>query len=627
MALTSTDITTGDLLVERRMLTLAQLDEALGNAQACNVPLGDVLLAKRWIKPRQYFKTLANSFGLPFLDLMDEAPDASLLKSEDAKELARYQTMPWRKKNERLVIVTANPGPETITYARARWGKNIDFAVTAKFDILWTLQSVFREAQLKHAMDGPFFVDGARARQCSVSHVHVISVLAGIFVLAAAFIFAPIEALTVINAALAVFYAGVLLFNAALAWLGRKHKPRSGLSLGIEARLLKQDELPVYTVLVPIFRNPAALPPIAHTLRQMHYPLAKLDIKIVLEENDTETIDAAKALGLEGVFEIIRVPASEPYTKAKACNYALQFARGEFVVVYSAGDTPEPDQLRKAVTVFRQSPAEMACVQCGYYHYNDEENWIERRFDTGQSPEYAHLSRGLERLGIPVLLNGMSNHFRFDVLQQLRGWNPYCVAADTDLGIRMAEEGYRATSIASRTFKAVGCTVGNCIWRQAFKIKGTLQTLSGYARRPLRLWRKAGTLASLGVFFQVAGSIIAALANPWIWFVLALVLGLTTGGFDHFPVVLTSIILFNFVVGGFFFARISRIPPIRQGKNNRLLNGVITQIYWLLASAAVYRALWELIWRIPDRQNDSAPSQCVGTGEEGSVPALSEGGR
>lgn len=625
MALTSTDITTGDLLVERRMLTLAQLDEALGSAQACGVPLGDVLLAKRWIKPRQYFKTLANSFGLPFLDLMDEAPDASLLSSEDAKEFARHQTMPWRQKDGRLVIVTANPGPETITFARARWGKNIDFAVTAKFDILWTLQSMFREAQLKHAVDGPFAVDDERARQCSVSRMQVFSVLAGILVFAAVFVFAPIEALTAINAALALFYVGALLFNAALFWLGRKHKPRTSLSLGIEARLLKQDELPVYTILVPLIHNPAALPAIAHTLRQLHYPLAKLDIKIVLEENDTETIDAAKSLGLEGVFEIIRVPACEPFTKAKACNYALQFARGEFVVVYSAGDTPEPDQLRKAVTTFRESADDMACVQCRYDHYNDKENWLTRRFDTGQSQEQAHVSGGLERLGIPVPLNGMSNHFRLDVLQKLRGWNPYCIAADTDLGIRMAEEGYRATSIASRTYKAVECSARNCIWRQARQMKGVLQTLSGYIRRPFRVWRKAGTLASLGVVFQVAGTILAAVANPWLWFALAL--GLVAGWFDRFPALLTGIVLFNFVVGSFFFARITKIPPLRHGKYKRMPSGVMAQIYWMLASAAAYRALWELIWQTPDRKDDGTPSQCAGTGEEGSIPAASEGGR
>jgi cellulose synthase/poly-beta-1,6-N-acetylglucosamine synthase-like glycosyltransferase len=222
-------------------------------------------------------------------------------------------------------------------------------------------------------------------------------------------------------------------------------------------------------------------------------------------------------------------------------------------------------------------------------------------------------------------LNGLSNHFRLDVLQKLRGWNPYCVAADTDLGIRMVEEGYSATSIASRTFKAVECTIRHCIRRQIPMMKGTLQTLSGHIRQPMRLWRKAGTLASLGVAFQVGGTIIAAVANPWLWFALAL--GLVAGWFDRFPALLTGIVLFNFIIGSFFFARINRIPPLRHVKHKHMPYRVMAQIYWMLASAAAYRALWELIWQIPDRQDDKALSQCVGTGEEGGIPATSEGGR
>ncbi|MEJ2123587.1 MAG: glycosyltransferase [Alphaproteobacteria bacterium] len=625
MTLTSTDIATGDLLVERRILTLAQLDEALEKAQTCNVPLGDILLARRWVKPRQYYKTLANTFGLPFVDLIAEAPDASLLQAGDAQECAQRQTMPWRKKDGRLVIVTANPGPEAVTYARARWGKAIDIAVTSKFDILWTLQSVFRETQLKRAIHGKEGVDEERFTQCSVSSGQKVSAMAGIAVFTAALAFAPIETLTVVNIALAALYAGALIFSIALWLLGRQRKLRSSLSLGIEARMLKPDELPVYTILVPLFRDPSALPPIVHALRQLDYPLAKLDIKIVLEEDDSKTIETAKAHGLEGVFEIIRVPVSEPRTKAKACNYALQFARGEFVTVYCAGDVPEPEQLRKAVTVFRQSSPEMACVQCRYDYYNDEENWIQRRFDVVQPQDSAVLSRGMERLGVTTPLYGMSNHFRLDVLQKLCGWNPYCAPADSDLSIRMSKEGCRAVSIASTTYKGVKYTLSTSLRQQAHELKGVLQALIGHTRKPLNLWRKAGTMASLGLLFQVGGAFVAVLVNPWLW--LALGLGLASGGYDRFPVMLTSVALFNLVVGGFLFAYVSRLPPFRCGNTKRIPFGIMALFHWMLAPVAAYRAIWGIIWRIPNRVDNMTSFQHMGTGGPGGASAVSKGGR
>ena len=51
-------------------------------------------------------------------------------------------------------------------------------------------------------------------------------------------------------------------------------------------------------------------------------------------------------------FEVVRVPVCAPRTKPKACNYALNFVRGEFTVIFDAEDRPEPDQLRKAVSAF-----------------------------------------------------------------------------------------------------------------------------------------------------------------------------------------------------------------------------------------------------------------------------------
>ena len=130
-----------------------------------------------------------------------------------------------------------------------------------------------------------------------------------------------------------------------------------------------------------MFREAAMLPQLAQALRNLDYPLGKLDIKIVLEaERSSETIEAARTLGLEGVFEIIVVPPSEPQTKPKACNFALRFARGEYLVVYDAEDRPEPDQLRKVVATFRRSPPNTACLQCRLNYYNANENWLTRMF-------------------------------------------------------------------------------------------------------------------------------------------------------------------------------------------------------------------------------------------------------
>ena len=79
-----------------------------------------------------------------------------------------------------------------------------------------------------------------------------------------------------------------------------------------------------------------------------------------------------------GPFEVVVVPRGEPRTKPRACNYALNFAKGSFAVIYDAEDRPERDQLRKAVATFRARPANIACLQARLNFYNAEENSLTR---------------------------------------------------------------------------------------------------------------------------------------------------------------------------------------------------------------------------------------------------------
>jgi hypothetical protein len=79
-------------------------------------------------------------------------------------------------------------------------------------------------------------------------------------------------------------------------------------------------ELPIYTILVPLFREANVLAPLMRALARLDYPAAKLDIKLILEAVDGETIAAAEALDLPGSVEIVMVPDLHPRTKTKALS-------------------------------------------------------------------------------------------------------------------------------------------------------------------------------------------------------------------------------------------------------------------------------------------------------------------
>jgi cellulose synthase/poly-beta-1,6-N-acetylglucosamine synthase-like glycosyltransferase len=345
-----------------------------------------------------------------------------------------------------------------------------------------------------------------------------------------------------------------------------------------------------------MFREGKVLPKLAQSLRRLDYPLGKLDIKIVLEDGDTETIEAARGLGLEGVFEVIRVPPSHPQTKPKACNFALRFARGEYVVVYDAEDEPEPDQLRKVVATFQMMPPDVACLQCRLNYYNADENWLSRMFTLDYSLWFDLILPGLERFNIPIPLGGTSNHFKINVLRDLHAWDPFNVTEDADLGIRLYEKGYRVAIVDSTTFEEASCHVGNWIRQRSRWLKGYMQTLLVHTRQPAQLVRLTGLRGFLGFAFFIGGTVLSALFNPIFWLLYVIWLLLATSGLDAlFPQFLLFISLFNLLVGNGAFVFLNMIAPLRRGWLSLIPFSLTAFGYWALISAAAYKALWQLI--------------------------------
>jgi glycosyltransferase XagB len=108
-----------------------------------------------------------------------------------------------------------------------------------------------------------------------------------------------------VTASLGVLFVPLIGFRLLAA-----HGLFASASGGDEASCprLPDRELPIYTLLVPLYRDANMLPALARALSRLDYPAAKLDIKIILEASDRVTIAAARALRLPGMFELVVVP-------------------------------------------------------------------------------------------------------------------------------------------------------------------------------------------------------------------------------------------------------------------------------------------------------------------------------
>ncbi|MQP64513.1 glycosyltransferase [Niveispirillum sp. SYP-B3756] len=586
----------GELLIANGLLRLDQLERALELQRKWNVRFGDIVISQGMVKPRDFYRTLADRFGLAFMDLMEARPDPTLARAEHMDDYARLLLLPWRRQGGQVIVATADPGPQALLFARRHFGPDVWMVVTSKFDILWTLQRTFDQEYSHKAVFGLSDMDPESSAKQVVTPQQGLFLYLCLTVLLAGFAFAPVGTLIAFNLVMAVFYLGNFVLKAVLVAFGANARVVDRKVTDAEVKALKDDDLPVFTVLVPMYKEPEVLPILAAALRRLDYPMAKLDIKLVLEAGDRETIDAAKALGLEGSFEIIRVPASKPQTKPKACNYALNFARGEYLVIFDAEDQPEPDQLKKVVIAFEKAGPQVACIQCRLNYFNAEENWLTRMFTLDYSLWFDYMLPGLERLRIPIPLGGTSNHFRMDVLRKLHSWDPFNVTEDADLGVRLTQKGYRVAVCNSTTFEEANVSIPNWIRQRSRWIKGYMQTYLVHMRHPWHLYRSVGAGGFWGFQFFVGGTMLSGILNPIFWgfYLFWLLIG---GSFldQLFPTALLYLSLFNLLAGNGLFTYLSIIAPVKRGWMNLAPWGLTVAGYWALMSVAAYKALWQLV--------------------------------
>jgi hypothetical protein len=95
-----------------------------------------------------------------------------------------------------------------------------------------------------------------------------------------------------------VFYFLINPFRWYVAHKGIRNRRRTTYISDSDVGKLKDESLPKYTILVPLYKEAKVLPQIMENIYKIDYPKDKLDVKILFEENDEETLTEARRLGL-----------------------------------------------------------------------------------------------------------------------------------------------------------------------------------------------------------------------------------------------------------------------------------------------------------------------------------------
>lgn len=360
----------------------------------------------------------------------------------------------------------------------------------------------------------------------------------------------------------------------------------------------KTNKLPIYTILCPLYKESEVIPQFVKAISKLDWPKDKLDVLLLLEQDDKDSINAVKNMRLPGFINVIIVPHSLPKTKPKACNYGLLYAKGEYLVIYDAEDRPDPLQLKCAYLTFQKVERKIVCLQAKLNYYNAGQNLLTRVFAAEYALWFDTILPGLQSINTIIPLGGTSNHFRTEDLKKLYGWDAFNVTEDADLGVRLFKAGFKTAIIDSTTYEEANSHMGNWVRQRSRWIKGYMQTYLVHSRNPLDFVKKNGIHA---LWFQLTfgGKIAFIFINPLLWLttILYFTVNSLTGTFIenlYLPAILYLGVI-SLIAGNFSHIYFYMVGCAKRRQWHLMKFVFFVPFYWVAVSFAGTRALYQLI--------------------------------
>ena len=586
----------GTYLLENSYITRRQLNDALELSKKTGVRLGQALLIKQYIQEKQMYEILAKQAELPFVDLNNVSIPKETARLIDAEVEREYGIMPIKVTKNELTLAIVDPfDQKAVDLAHELTGKKIKPVVVTDANLEQILENIY------HGDYTTISTSNLLIRSPRESAFHVLSTGQTIFFLILLFLSIMMAILDftsfmiVVNELITIFYIGFSAYKFYLVYNAMNHDCEVPVSKE-EIDALDPRELPVYTLLIPVYKEASVLPDLMKSLSRLDYPSTKLDIKILLEADDQETIQSFYDMHLPPHFRATIVPGSLPKTKPKACNYGLIHARGEYIVIFDAEDRPDPDQLKKAVVAFQKSSPNVVCIQAKLNYYNRRQNLLTQWFTSEYSMWFDLFLPGLDASNAPIPLGGTSNHFKRRALAEVGAWDPHNVTEDADLGMRLYKRGYHTRTIDSTTYEEANSRLNNWLRQRSRWIKGYIQTWLVHMRNPVQLMKEVGLNGFISFQFVTGGTFFAALVNPILW-TITTVWYLTKWQFiqETFPGFIYYLSSLSLYLGNFVFTYMNVAGAMRRRHYDNVRFALLSPVYWGLMSVGAWKGFVQLI--------------------------------
>lgn len=200
-----------------------------------------------------------------------------------------------------------------------------------------------------------------------------------------------------------------------------------------------------FSVLIPARHEQKVIGQTILSIANTNYPSKLLEIILICEEGDTNTI--FKAQETINAFNIknakILTFNDGPINKPHGLNKGLSIAKNDIVAVFDAEDEVNSDIFNLANTLFLTQKPDV--IQAGVQLMNYTSRWFSvhnvlEYYLWFKSRMHFHTKIGMVPLG------GNTVFFNTKQLREINGWDENCLTEDAEIGIRLSANGAKIIS-------------------------------------------------------------------------------------------------------------------------------------------------------------------------------------
>ncbi|MFO0971943.1 MAG: cellulose synthase family protein [Phycisphaerae bacterium] len=204
-------------------------------------------------------------------------------------------------------------------------------------------------------------------------------------------------------------------------------------------------ELPRVTIQLPMFNERAVAERIIESTCQIDYPRDRLQIQVLDDSTDAETIAIARTTVARMVaaghpIELIHRDNRRGF-KAGALEEGLKTATGEFVTIFDADFLPPRDVLHRTIHHFADPGVGM--VQARWEHLNRELSLLTKTQAILLDGHFVIEHAARNRSGRFMSFNGTAGTWRKSCIADAGGWQHDTLTEDLDLSYRAQLKGWK----------------------------------------------------------------------------------------------------------------------------------------------------------------------------------------